>query len=86
MYFLHVINSDRQTRLLNVLGQIAMTLGDKKIFMNVTEQCTYKYNLTLICIREYSYYAAVRIYIMIYLLLIPFTVIKSCNILENLAV
>ena len=30
MYFLHVINSDRQTRLLNVLGQIAMILGDKK--------------------------------------------------------
>jgi len=24
MYFLHAINSDRQTRLLNVLGQIAM--------------------------------------------------------------
>jgi len=31
MYFLHAINSDRQTRLLNVLGQIAMLLGDKKI-------------------------------------------------------
>jgi len=30
MYFLHAINSDRQTRLLNVLGQIAMILGDKK--------------------------------------------------------
>jgi len=30
MYFLHAINSDRQTRLLNVLGQIAMTLGDLK--------------------------------------------------------
>jgi len=30
MYFLHVINSDRQTRLLNVRGQIAMILGDKK--------------------------------------------------------
>ena len=29
MYFLHAINSDRQTRLLNVLGQIAMILGDK---------------------------------------------------------
>jgi len=31
MYFLHAINSDRQTRLLNVLGQIAMILGGKKI-------------------------------------------------------
>jgi len=30
MYFLHAINSDRQKRLLNVLGQIAMILGDKK--------------------------------------------------------
>ena len=30
MYFLHAINSDRQTRLLNVLGHIAMILGDKK--------------------------------------------------------
>jgi len=30
MYFLHAINSDRQTGLLNVLGQIAMILGDKK--------------------------------------------------------
>ena len=30
IYFLHAINSDRQTRLLNVLGQIAMILGDKK--------------------------------------------------------
>ena len=32
MYFLHAINSDRQTRLLNVLGQIAMILGDKKTY------------------------------------------------------
>jgi len=30
VYFLHTINSDRQTRLLNVLGQIAMILGDKR--------------------------------------------------------
>jgi len=30
MYFLHANNSDRQTRLLNVLGQIAMIMGDKK--------------------------------------------------------
>ena len=30
MCFVHVINSDCQTRLLNVLGQIAMILGDKK--------------------------------------------------------
>jgi len=33
MYFLHAINSDRQTRLLNVLGQIAMILGDKKMYL-----------------------------------------------------
>jgi len=30
MYFLHAINSDRQTQLLNAVGQIAMILGDKK--------------------------------------------------------
>jgi len=30
MYFLHAIYSERQTRLLNVLGEIAMILGDKK--------------------------------------------------------
>jgi len=30
MHLVHAINSDRQTRLLNVLGQIAMILGDKK--------------------------------------------------------
>jgi len=30
MYFLHAVNSERQTRLLNVLGQIAMILGDLK--------------------------------------------------------
>jgi len=30
MYFLQAINSDRQTQLLNVLGQDAMILGDKK--------------------------------------------------------
>jgi len=30
MYFQRAINSDRQTRLLNFLGQIAMILGDKK--------------------------------------------------------
>jgi len=28
MYFLHAVNSDQQTRLLNVLGQIAMIQGD----------------------------------------------------------
>jgi len=37
MYFLHAINIDRQTRLLNVLGQIAMIVGDKKIAFN--RQC-----------------------------------------------
>jgi len=30
MYFLHAISSDRKTRLLNVLGQIAKILGDKR--------------------------------------------------------
>jgi len=30
MYFLHAINGDSQTRLLNVLGQIVMILGDLK--------------------------------------------------------
>jgi len=30
MYFLHAVNSDRQKRLLNVLGYIAMILGGKK--------------------------------------------------------
>ena len=30
MCFLHDINSDSQTRLLNVLGQIAMIMGDLK--------------------------------------------------------
>jgi len=30
MCFLHATDSDRQTLLLNVLGQIAMILGDKK--------------------------------------------------------
>jgi len=37
MYFLHAINSDRQTRLLNVLGHIAMILGDKKKSWLITE-------------------------------------------------
>ena len=36
MYFLHAINSDRQTRLLNVLGQIAMILENKKSWL-ITE-------------------------------------------------
>ena len=43
MYFLHAINSDRQTRLLNVLGQIAMILGDKKKIWLITKnilRCT----------------------------------------------
>jgi len=41
MYFLHAINSDRQTRLLNALGQIAMILGDKKIIMrHILNVCT----------------------------------------------
>jgi len=33
MYFLHAIKSDCPTRLLNVLGQIAMLLGDKKNYV-----------------------------------------------------
>jgi len=37
MYFLHAINSDRQTRLLNVLGQFAMILGDKKNRVKITD-------------------------------------------------
>jgi len=40
MYFLHHINSDRQTRLLNVLGQIAMILGDIK-------KCLYGASMTI---------------------------------------
>jgi len=36
MYFLHAINSDRQIRLLNVLGQIAMILGDKKNYYYIS--------------------------------------------------
>jgi len=39
MYFLHAINSDRQTRLLNVLGQIAMILGGKK--SSLLEPCVF---------------------------------------------
>jgi len=39
MYFLHAINSDRQTRLLNVLGQTAMILGDKKKHMRSATEC-----------------------------------------------
>jgi len=45
MYFLHAINSDRQTRLLNVLGQIVMILGDKK---NLTQ-----FNLNMLIIKLY---------------------------------
>jgi len=37
MYFLHAINSDRQTRLLNVLGRIEMILGDKKKSLTTEE-------------------------------------------------
>jgi len=42
MYFLHAINSDRQTGLLNVFGQIAMILGDKiKIyFLNFADRAS----------------------------------------------
>jgi len=43
MYFLHAINSDRQTRLLNVLGQIAMILGDKKTLLHLV-CCSYYCN------------------------------------------
>ena len=43
MHFLYAINGDRQTPLLNVLGQIAMALGDKKIassevLLNIAEK------------------------------------------------
>jgi len=46
MYFLHAINSDRQTRLLNVLGQIAMILGDKKKTRKLTILAEFRYILT----------------------------------------
>jgi len=38
MSFLHAINSDYETRLLNVFGQIAMFWGDKKITSLCAEQ------------------------------------------------
>ena len=41
MYLLHAINSDRQTRLLNVLGQTAMILGDKKKFRSLIYSLNY---------------------------------------------
>jgi len=55
MYFLHAINSDRQTRLLNVLGQIAMILGDKKsiiftIILNTLIYCEKKLEFLFLCI------------------------------------
>ena len=40
MYFLHAINGDCQTRLLNVLGQIVMILRDKKTYVAMSQlQC-----------------------------------------------
>ena len=39
MYFLHAVNSDLQTRLLNVLGQIAVILGDKKKYAYGLRYC-----------------------------------------------
>jgi len=33
VYFLHANSDDRPTRLLNVLGQIAMLLGDTKLYV-----------------------------------------------------
>ena len=41
MYFLHAINGDSQTRLLNVLGQIVMILGDLKKNLNFTNCSVY---------------------------------------------
>ena len=49
MYFLHAINSDRQTRLLNVLGQIAMILGDKK-----KAEESYSFETSGVYIRSYT--------------------------------
>jgi len=49
MCFLNAINSDRQTRLLDVLGQIAMILGDKK---NLSGGKTYQ--PALICISYHT--------------------------------
>jgi len=51
MYFLHAINSDRQTRLLNVLGQIAMILGDysnANILINLCNDWHKKYEQMLV--------------------------------------
>jgi hypothetical protein len=59
MYFQHAINNDPQTRLLNVLGPIAMILGDKKksplIVCFVGEgNAMSLYNYCLFCISYFS--------------------------------
>ena len=48
MYFLHAINSDRQTRLMIFLGQIAMILGDKKNPFDYLRKFSINYYLTYI--------------------------------------
>ena len=50
MYFLHAINSNRQTRLLNVLGQIAIILGDIK--KNVPHESVYTSQRALMTCNE----------------------------------
>jgi len=56
MNFLHAIISDSQTRLQNVLGKIAMLLGDKKkLFIRGSNVCFYEEYLPLI-LREVSDY------------------------------
>jgi len=52
-YFVHAINSDRQTRLLNVLGESAMKVGAKK----ETEQDFYQsvfFHIFLIALTPYT--------------------------------
>jgi len=58
MYFLYAINSDHQTRLLNVLGQIAMIMGDKKNFQPlvvVDGACLIVFKLELDCFHPAVY-------------------------------
>ena len=68
MYFQHAINNDAQTRLLNVLGQIAMILGDKKNYLIngtilekkkgggglLNTRCVFRFSLQL-CLKRFSF-------------------------------
>jgi len=53
MYFLHAINSDRQTRMLNVLEQIAMILGDK-IKVIIDARCKHEDSLPKLKVQTFS--------------------------------